>query len=989
MVSPSKSRRKHDPRDDFDYQDWQPSAYPTFCIECPPISPVAAENDDPEANEQGMKRLVTNIFEKMIQGTRARYPDEQDHPNGVLAPPDRGLSVSAKGKRGRPPRLYDESAANLYARSIDETTLYRIMLHWGKKDADTQHLVLNADEASKDRKIDSQNSVIWQHSNLEGIKLDTMELLVREMRKRSSGLQGSEIGLTGHLLKKLKTSYEHAFVGGSFLTPTAVRYDMIDSSRYGVDKCYIFLNFPYFTVKKAQQRFGFDKGDPRHPTRTILQSRYRLNKTTEKDKSQCIRMLDAGALKSCIEAPTADTTKLTRKPIDELVYVPQMWALTMGQGHIVTTGPISGQALQGSTIAVREHVTADVSNRCVLVRISFKNRGMHEEVTYPREQCASWFSLLSKHQQIRNALKPGEEQAAPKDYPLYIGDYILEAQTWASVQRSADGEILELWMETPKQSKTAAKHTENGSGLEEGQVIETIDDLWSEPGPTSRIATPRFKALDPVPVVQSFLAWRVVDDFNVVNQQPALTRTKHFLNVIYGSLTAICVKKETNVRGQITVHSRSLGSEPSNDQKICICGSGRKDAGDLGYNKLQPESESCIEQEFLSESAKLFTYFIPQEYEEASKPVQLFWGSIRELRQRRPLYLSSLLNLVEEINGQAEKLHLGVHYEQRTGQLGQYHDANSDKAILFASMVDALGAIFNMLVEAVRVARNGDCNGQMGELRPGNQIKEYGNDACMLLEMARGQLIAATIERAPGENLGPIVTPAAILIVTMERLARGVFGTGSVDVINILEECLEKLALRVEKHSSRRLLQKLNAFEEEVSIVNEVLRQQETVLLKLRKCLDPMGFKKPTTARKMRFEVEKQRIERISGHIRDQSVHCKELQERAKILTVQNVQLVDTLADDNSRAIFVFTFITVVFLPLSFVVGFFGMNLAGISNSSTGVSHFWYVALPFTVGVLILCAFFVTWGESIWFAIINLPRIWKRLFLGKEKSKEL
>ena len=197
-------------------------------------------------------------------------------------------------------------------------------------------------------------------------------------------------------------------------------------------------------------------------------------------------------------------------------------------------------------------------------------------------------------------------------------------------------------------------------------------------------------------------------------------------------------------------------------------------------------------------------------------------------------------------------------------------------------------------------------------------------------------------------------------------------------------------ALRVEKHSSRRLLQKLNAFEEEVDVVNSVLVQQETVLITFRESLDPAGFKKGgTTARKMRFEFESQGIERVLTHIQEQLRYCTELRNRAKVLAVQNVQLVETLADDNSRAIFVFTFITVLFLPLSFVAGFFGMNLAGISNSESEVSHFWYIAVPLTVGILILCAIFVAWGESIWFATTDIPRQSKDFFLGKQSKKRV
>lgn len=138
----------------------------------------------------------------------------------------------------------------------------------------------------------------------------------------------------------------------------------------------------------------------------------------------------------------------------------------------------------------------------------------------------------------------------------------------------------------------------------------------------------------------------------------------------------------------------------------------------------------------------------------------------------------------------------------------------------------------------------------------------------------------------------------------------------------------------------------------------------------------------------MSFEFEKQGIERILIHIREQVRHCTELRERAKVLAVQNVQLVKTLADDNGRAIFAFTFITVLFLPLSFVAGFFGMNLTGIAGTETKVEHFWYIALPLTADILVLCIIFVARGEFIWFAVADMPRHWKSMFYDKDKKKK-
>lgn len=176
--------------------------------------------------------------------------------------------------------------------------------------------------------------------------------------------------------------------------------------------------------------------------------------------------------------------------------------------------------------------------------------------------------------------------------------------------------------------------------------------------------------------------------------------------------------------------------------------------------------------------------------------------------------------------------------------------------------------------------------------------------------------------------------------------------------------------------ASRRLLQKINEFKQEIAIVYNVLKQQETVLTKLRLSLDPKEFRTPSITRRLRFEYECKDIDEVVQTIMAQQQSCAELADRAKSLAIQNVELVETLQDDNSKAIFIFTLVTVLFLPLSFVAGFFGMNVVGISGTTSTVKHFWNIAIPLTFGLIILCGVVGVKGEDTYFAF---TRIWRHL----------
>jgi hypothetical protein len=64
---------------------------------------------------------------------------------------------------------------------------------------------------------------------------------------------------------------------------------------------------------------------------------------------------------------------------------------------------------------------------------------------------------------------------------------------------------------------------------------------------------------------------------------------------------------------------------------------------------------------------------------------------------------------------------------------------------------------------------------------------------------------------------------------------------------------------------------------------------------------------------------------------------------------------IEIRSENNNKAIYVFTAVTVIFLPLSFITGLLGMNTYDIRNLTHGQWLFWATALPFTLAVLIIC----------------------------------
>ena len=99
-------------------------------------------------------------------------------------------------------------------------------------------------------------------------------------------------------------------------------------------------------------------------------------------------------------------------------------------------------------------------------------------------------------------------------------------------------------------------------------------------------------------------------------------------------------------------------------------------------------------------------------------------------------------------------------------------------------------------------------------------------------------------------------------------------------------------------------------------------------------------------------------------------MNCIELRERASRLAILNIQLVKAQEDDKTKAILIFTMVTITFLPLTFTPGIFGMNLADISRTASSdtyfwaSAYFWVIAVPVTYCVVVACQSWYGLGGS-------------------------
>lgn len=92
----------------------------------------------------------------------------------------------------------------------------------------------------------------------------------------------------------------------------------------------------------------------------------------------------------------------------------------------------------------------------------------------------------------------------------------------------------------------------------------------------------------------------------------------------------------------------------------------------------------------------------------------------------------------------------------------------------------------------------------------------------------------------------------------------------------------------------------------------------------------------------------------------------------------------NTISIQSSDSIGQLSLVTVIFLPLSFWTGYYGMNFTDFADLEHSTSYYWVIAVPFCVGVVILAMF--AWIKQSFFRFKNYVK--KRVRMHQRKVKK-
>ncbi|OAL53637.1 hypothetical protein IQ07DRAFT_677101 [Pyrenochaeta sp. DS3sAY3a] len=201
---------------------------------------------------------------------------------------------------------------------------------------------------------------------------------------------------------------------------------------------------------------------------------------------------------------------------------------------------------------------------------------------------------------------------------------------------------------------------------------------------------------------------------------------------------------------------------------------------------------------------------------------------------------------------------------------------------------------------------------------------------------------------------------------------------------------LGHLQYRLHRSPSTKLVMDLLQVQEELNIIISIMEQQIDLITNLQEKLNPAHDRRfshastrpfaqrPTgtipqadvaTFRQVSFSHLSDPAAQLLENLQREYADLVDLRENSNALINRTIQLVNIRLEDHGKAILVFTIVTLIFLPLSFISSFFGMNFADIRDMERTQGLFWIVAGSLTVGTVAFSVFLAFYGGAImeWF----------------------
>ena len=215
------------------------------------------------------------------------------------------------------------------------------------------------------------------------------------------------------------------------------------------------------------------------------------------------------------------------------------------------------------------------------------------------------------------------------------------------------------------------------------------------------------------------------------------------------------------------------------------------------------------------------------------------------------------------------------------------------------------------------------------------------------------------------------VDSEALLSLVLANLVSNLSTEREFHLTEVYSEYTTRIHQMVRDSASVKVYDDIKLLREELDIIKNTLKQQDETLRDFRTTI---SYTYGATS--LSLSVIDRMLESIEQRIDD----FNELQGQAETARFLAAQSISLKAESNNKAIIVFTTVTIVFLPLSFVTSYLGMNTSDIRVTQSTQTLFWAIGVPVTFVVLSAAVFAAFYGTLT-------QRITGRAWRTKEKNE--
>jgi hypothetical protein len=172
------------------------------------------------------------------------------------------------------------------------------------------------------------------------------------------------------------------------------------------------------------------------------------------------------------------------------------------------------------------------------------------------------------------------------------------------------------------------------------------------------------------------------------------------------------------------------------------------------------------------------------------------------------------------------------------------------------------------------------------------------------------------------------------------------------------------------------LIRAINLLQEELQVLATINMWQTNLVQNYMRVLDDKSYAIDVPSRRAMFPFERLLLQSCRENLAIAREEYDDLLRRCDPLSDQTKQSLEIYEEDHGKAITAFTVVTVIFLPLSFVTSYFGMNTVDIRDMNSEQGLFWAIALPLTfvtIGATVLIGYngdvFRDFISSLWHVI--------------------